>query len=101
MLGDITVGVGTYLGVTAVTGAHILNASGSFINNGTVNLHNGTTNDSQVALLNFTGGTDANFACNGPTDLGRLQVDKGVDSQVLLNVTSTVNKLRGLKATCA
>jgi hypothetical protein len=93
--GTITVGAGTSLGVTAVTGAHVLNVSGSFINNGTVNLHNGTTNDNQVALLNFTGNVDANFACNGPTDLGRLQVDKGIDSQTLLNVTSTVNPNNG------
>jgi fibronectin-binding autotransporter adhesin len=91
VLGDITVGGATALGVSPVDAAHVLNAGGSFINNGTVNLHNGNTNDNQVALLNFTGATDANFACNGPTDLGRLQVNKGIDSQVLLNVTSTVN----------
>ncbi|MBO2012245.1 beta strand repeat-containing protein [Hymenobacter negativus] len=93
--GNVTVGAGTSMGVTAVTGAHVLNVGGSFVNNGIVNLHNGTTNDNQVALLNFTGTTDANFACNGPTDLGRLQVDKGIDSQVLLNVTSTVNPNNG------
>ncbi len=89
VLGDITVGVGTYLGVTAVAGSHVLNASGSFTNNGTVNLHNGTTNDAQVALLLFTGATNTNFACNGPTDLGLLRVDKGTDSQVMLNITAT------------
>jgi len=99
--GDINVGAGTGMGVSAVDlptagnpavqTSHTLNAGGSFINNGTVNLHNGTTNDSQAALLNFSGATDANFACNGPTDLGRLQVNKGIDSQVLLNVTSTVD----------
>jgi fibronectin-binding autotransporter adhesin len=89
--GDINVGGATALGITNADASHVLNAGGSFINNGTVNLHNGTTNDNQVALLNFTGATDANFACNGPTDLGRLQVDKGIDSQVLLNVTSSVN----------
>jgi fibronectin-binding autotransporter adhesin len=90
---DLTVGAGTFLGVTAVAGAHVLNVSGNFVNNGIVRLHNGnvTSDDSQAALLNFTGPTDANFACNGPTDLGRLQVDKGTDSQVLLNVTSSVN----------
>ncbi|WP_375417974.1 T9SS type A sorting domain-containing protein [uncultured Hymenobacter sp.] len=86
--GNVTVGVGTSLGVTAVAGAHTINVSGSFVNNGTVNLHNGV--DTQAALLNFTGATDANFACNGPTDLGRLQVNKGIDSQTLLNVTATV-----------
>jgi len=91
VLGNITVGAGTVLGVSTVTGSHVLNMSGSFVNNGTVNLHNGTTDDNQVALLNFTGGKDANFACNGPTDLGRLQIDKGIDSQVLLNITSTQN----------
>ncbi len=91
VLGNITVGTGTFLGVTAVAGTHILNASGSFVNNGTVNLHNGTTDDSQVAVLTFKGSTDANFACNGSTDLDVLRVDKGLDSQVLLNVTSTVN----------
>ncbi|RZL16776.1 MAG: hypothetical protein EOO62_00230, partial [Hymenobacter sp.] len=89
--GDITVGAGTALGVTNVDATHTINAGGSFINNGTVNLHNGTTDDDQAALLVFTGATNANFACNGPTDLGRLQVDKGIDSQVLLNITSTVN----------
>ena len=91
VLGDITVGTGTFLGVTAVAGSHILNASGSFVNNGTVNLHNGTTDDTQVALLNFTSTTNANFACNGSTDLDIFRLDKGIDSQVLLNVTSTVN----------
>ena len=107
VLGDITIGAGTFLGVSAVTlpitpattnpvapaaqTFHTINASGNFINNGTVNLHNGTTNDAQVALLNFTGNTNNDFACNGPTDLGRLQVNKGVDSQVMLNVTSTLN----------
>jgi len=88
VLGDITLGRGTLLGVTAVTGTHALNVSGSFINNGTVNLHNGTANDNQVAVLNFLGGADANFACNGPTDLDLLKVDKGTASKVLLNVTS-------------
>ncbi|NML65891.1 hypothetical protein HHL22_11810 [Hymenobacter sp. RP-2-7] len=96
ILGNVTVGVGTALGVSAVTGAHVLNVSGSLVNNGTVRLHNTTTNakgqqtDDQIALLNFTGATDANFACNGLTDLDILQVDKGIDSQVLLNVTATV-----------
>jgi fibronectin-binding autotransporter adhesin len=103
--GNITIGAGTTLGVSAVTlptavppgGStavqtfHTISVSGSFVNNGTVNLHNGTTNDRQTALLKFTGTTDANFACNGPTDLSILQVDKGIDSQVLLNVTSSVN----------
>jgi hypothetical protein len=88
VLGDITLGRGTLLGVTAVTGTHALNVSGSFINNGTVNLHNGTANDNQVAVLNFLGGADANFACNGPTDLDLLKVNKGTASKVLLNVTS-------------
>ena len=87
--GDITIGTGTFLGVTAVAGSHTLNASGNFVNNGTVNLRNGV--DTQAALLNFTGLTNANFACNGSTDLDILRVDKGIDSQVLLNVTSTVN----------
>ena len=97
VLGNITIGTGTVMGVTAVAGAHVLNAYGDFVNNGTVRLHNGnvTGNDTQAALLNFTGATDANFACNGPTDLGRLQVDKGIDSQVLLNVTSTVDNTTG------
>ncbi|QKG58226.1 T9SS type A sorting domain-containing protein [Hymenobacter sp. BRD128] len=91
VLGDITIGAGTSLGVTTVAGSHTLNASGSLTNNGTINLHNGTADDTQVALLNFTGATNANFACNGSTDLDILQVDKGTDSQVLLNITSTVN----------
>jgi fibronectin-binding autotransporter adhesin len=92
--GAITVGAGTFLGVSAVAGSHLLNVGGSFINNGTVRLHNGnvTKDDSQVALLSFMGATDANFACNGPTFLGRLQVNKGIDSQVLLNVTSSVRQ---------
>ncbi|RZJ93029.1 MAG: hypothetical protein EOO60_06315, partial [Hymenobacter sp.] len=89
--GNVTVGAGTTVGVTAVTGSHILNVSGSFVNSGTVNLHNGTADDTQVALLKFIGATDATFACNGATDLDMLRVDKGVDSQVLLNVTSTVS----------
>jgi len=98
--GDITVNAGTTLGVAAtnlptsgnpaVQTFHTLNAYGSFTNSGTVNLHNGTTNDAQAALLNFMGGTNANFVCNGTTFLGRLQVNKGTDSQVLLNITATV-----------
>jgi fibronectin-binding autotransporter adhesin len=91
VLGDVTVGAGTTLGIAPVAGVHTINVSGSFTNNGRVNLHNGTADDNQVALLNFQGGSDANFACNGPTDLHRLQVNKGTDSQVLLNVTSTQN----------
>jgi len=90
ILGNITVGAGTKLGVSTVAGSHVLNVSGSFVNNGTVNLHNGTADDTQVALLNFTGATDTNFTCNGQTDLDILKVDKGVDSQVLLNVTAAV-----------
>jgi fibronectin-binding autotransporter adhesin len=90
-LGDLNIGAGTFLGVTAVNGSHAINLSGSFINNGTVNLRNGITNDNQVAALKFTGATDANFACNGDTDLDIMTVDKGIDSQVLLNVTSTQN----------
>ncbi|GAB3862142.1 hypothetical protein GCM10028822_42550 [Hymenobacter terrigena] len=89
--GDLNIGAGTFLGVTAVNGSHAINLSGNFINNGTVNLRNGTANDNQVAALKFTGATDANFACNGDTDLDIMTVDKGIDSQVLLNVTSTVN----------
>lgn len=88
--GNVTVGVGTLLGVSAVTGSHTLNVNGSFVNNGTVNLHNGT-DDTQSALLLFGGAADADFACNGPTDLSQLRVNKGIDSQVMLNVTSTVN----------
>jgi fibronectin-binding autotransporter adhesin len=91
VLGNITVGAGTVLGVSAITGTHALNVSGSFVNNGTVNLHNGTSNDNQVAVLTFTGNTNNNFACSGPTDLDILRVNKGTDSQVMLNVTSTVN----------
>ena len=90
-LGDITIGTGTFLGVTAVAGSHILNASGNFVNNGTVNLHNGTLDDAQVAILVFKGATPTNFACNGSTDLDILRLDKGIDSQVQLNITSTVN----------
>jgi len=90
--GNVTVGAGTFLGVSAVAGSHTLNVNGSFVNNGTVNLHNGT-DDTQSALLLFGGAADANFACNGPTDLSQLRVNKGIASQVLLNVTSTVNPL--------
>lgn len=89
--GNVIVGASTFLGVSAVAGAHTLNVNGSFVNNGAVNLHNGTTDDTQSALLVFGGAAEANFACNGPTDLSQLQVNKGIDSQVLLNVTSTVN----------
>ncbi len=87
--GDITIGAGTFLGVgTTNSSTHILTAYGSFINNGTVNLHNGTANDNQVATLVFSGASNAIFACNGDTDLDILKVDKGTDSQVLLNITS-------------
>jgi fibronectin-binding autotransporter adhesin len=102
--GDINIGAGTTLGIaavnlptavpagggTAVQTFHALNAYGSLINNGIVNLHNGTTDDKQTALLTFMGATDAKFACNGPTALSALQLNKGLDSQVLLNVTATV-----------
>ena len=67
--GDVSIGAGTFLGVTAVAGSHTLNVNGSFTNAGTVNLHNGTANDAQVALLAFKSTTDATFACNGDTDL--------------------------------
>ena len=90
-LGDLNIGAGTFLGVTAVNASHAISVSGNFINNGTVNLHNGTTDDNQVAALIFAGSKDANFACNGDTDLDIMTVNKGIDSQVLLNVTSTVN----------
>jgi|GEM_PF-1550629 len=103
VLGNLTVGAGTTLGVspvnlatttvnnTTVPTSHALNVAGSFVNTGTVSLHNGATtgNDRQAALLTFTGISNANFACNGPTYLGRMQVNKGTDSQVLLNVTAT------------
>lgn len=85
--GDINVGAGTAMGVSNVSALHTLNASGSFLNNGTVDLYNTQT---QNAQLNFTGNTDANFACNGPTDLSVLQLNKGIDGQVLLNITATV-----------
>jgi fibronectin-binding autotransporter adhesin len=100
VLGDLTVGAGTTLGVSnlnlpvtnSVQTAHALNVAGSFVNNGTVRLHNGatTSNDAQSALLTFTGGNNANFACNNTTYLGRMKVNKGTDSQVLLNVTATI-----------
>ncbi len=89
--GDVGIGAGTFLGITAVAGSHTMNVSGTLINAGTINLHNGTANDTQVALLVFTGTTDATFACSGDTDLDILKVDKGIDSQVLLNITSTGN----------
>jgi hypothetical protein len=85
--GDINVGAGTAMGVTNVGALHTLNAGGSFINSGTVDLYNSQT---QNALLNFTGNTDANFACNGLTELSVLQLNKGIDGQVLLNITATV-----------
>lgn len=97
--GDINVGGGTAMGVSAVnlpiagTPAaqtfHTLNAGGSFINNGTVDLYNSQT---QNSLLIFKGNADANFACNGPTELSILQLDKGTDSQVLLNITAKVGR---------
>ncbi|GAB3579039.1 hypothetical protein GCM10027345_18600 [Hymenobacter daeguensis] len=93
VLGDITVGAGTTLGVTAVDGAHTLNVSGSLINNGTVALRNGT--DSQRCLLKFIGNADATLACNGPTDLSQLQVDKGTGSTATLSVTSTATTPAG------
>ena len=86
---NINIGLGTLLGVTAVAGSHTLDVSGNFVNNGTVNLHNGTAGDTQVALLQFSGATDATFASNGDSDLDILKVSKGIDSQVLLNVTSS------------
>ena len=97
VLGTVTVGPGTNLGVTAVAGAHTLAINGSFVNNGTVRLSNRnvTNDDSQTALLQFNGPVDASFACNGPTDLSILKLDKGFDSQVTLNITSTVNPLNG------
>ncbi|GAB3635227.1 hypothetical protein GCM10027422_08170 [Hymenobacter arcticus] len=85
--GDITVGGATVLGVTNANALHTLNAGGSFINNGTVDLYN---SQAQNALLNFTGSTDASFACRGITDLSVLQLNKGIDSQVLLDITATV-----------
>jgi fibronectin-binding autotransporter adhesin len=94
VLGDINVGAGTAMGVTAVGALHTVNAGGSFINNGTVDLYNLQT---QNALLNFTGNTDANFACNGPTDLSVLQLNKGIDSQVLLNITASVAATSNLR----
>jgi hypothetical protein len=87
VLGDIIIGAGTTLGVTAVDGAHTLNVSGSLTNNGTVTLRNGI--DAQRCILRFIGATDATMACNGPTDLSQLQVNKGTGSSATLNVTST------------
>ncbi|MET4076455.1 T9SS type A sorting domain-containing protein [Hymenobacter sp. UYCo722] len=91
---DVSVGAGTFLGITAVAGSHTVNVNGNFVNNGTVNLHNGTADDTQVAALVFKGAFAATFASNGDTDLDILKVDKGIDSQVQLDVTST-NGLRG------
>jgi len=87
VLGDVTVGAGTTLGVTAVNATHTLTVSGSLTNNGTVQLRNAS--DAQRCLLTFNGATDATLACNGPTDLSQLQVDKGTGSTSTLSVTST------------
>ncbi|MDO7877225.1 hypothetical protein Q5H93_20940, partial [Hymenobacter sp. ASUV-10] len=94
--GDVNVGVGNTVGITAgVTGAHLWNVGGSLINNGTINLHNNNgVNDNERVLLRFTGTTDANFVCNGPTDLSRLQVSKGSGSRATLNTTANGNNLR-------
>jgi fibronectin-binding autotransporter adhesin len=97
VLGDITVGTGTVLGISNANARHTLNAGGSFVNNGTVDLYNSQL---QNALLNFTGGTDANFACNGPTDLSVLRLNKGIDSQVLLNITATGAEPRPATSGC-
>ncbi len=94
ILGDVNIGQGTLMGIATANATHILNVSGSFVNNGTVNLHGSSGSDVQVAQLVFKSTADANFACNGDTDLDILRVDKGVDSQVLLNVTGT-GGLRG------
>ena len=97
VLGDVLVDAGTSLGVTAVAGTHTFNVGGSLTNNGTIRLHNGnvTADDSQRCLLVFNGTTDANFACNGPTDLGILQINKGAGSRSLLNVTSAATTPAG------
>ncbi|MBF9223164.1 T9SS type A sorting domain-containing protein [Hymenobacter ruricola] len=86
VLGDVAVGAGTSLGVTAVNGAHTLALNGSLTNNGTVQLRN---SDAQRCLLLFSGAADATLACNGPTDLSQLQVNKGTGSTATLSVTST------------
>ncbi|GAA4032879.1 hypothetical protein GCM10022409_16460 [Hymenobacter glaciei] len=87
--GLLTVGNGTFFGVNnANNGVHVLNIYNDFINNGTINLRNAS--DAQVVQVAFRGTTDTNFACNGDTDLDIMVVNKGFDSQVLLNVTSAV-----------
>lgn len=93
VLGDVTVGAGTSLGVTAVDATHTLTVSGSLTNNGTVQLRNGT--DNQRCLLAFNGATDATLACNGPTDLSQLQINKGMGSTNTLSVTSTATMPTG------
>ncbi len=82
-------------GAMTVGGAnafHWLVAHGDFKNYGTVSFSNSSqyseATDGAVKLK-FTGTTDNNMVCEGPTNLYRLFLDKGVDRTFVLNMSAT------------
>ena len=93
---NINLRSGTSFSVTS--GNHDLYVRGDFENEGTVNFTSKTapvyTNDptSSVDLYFDNSMQDQLFACNGPTTLERLIVDKGTDDTYMLEVNASATE---------
>lgn len=89
---NITIGANTLLRAGAFNSIHSLVVEGNMTNNGTVDFSNGTqwaASTTGAVQLSFTGTSDNTLACNGPTQLYSLNVNKGTSSAYTLSVTST------------
>ncbi len=90
--GNVNVGTGTTFGAGLFNSVHTLQVDGNMTNNGTVQFSNGAqyaSSTTGAVRLFFRGTTDRTLACQGPTNLYTLTVDKGTGSTSILSVTST------------
>lgn len=90
--GNLTISSGGFLNTGNYAAIHILNLAGDLINNGSIDLSNAAQYASATALgaaiTTFTGESDNNLMCNGPTDFYRIILNKGTDRTYILSVTS-------------
>ncbi len=95
--GELTVRTGDSFGDTE-TDYHQIICYGNVVNAGIINLTTQnqpdyntrlTGNGVAAAILTMAGSSDANFTCNGVTNLYRLILDKGFDQSYKLNLSAS------------
>ena len=89
---NLIVGSNTTFGVGAFDRIHNINILGNLTNDGLVQMSNGgqyVASTSGAAHVTFTGATHNSLACNGITNFYTLTVNKGLNDDNILSVTST------------